>query len=117
MAYHYKTLLLIMKTYNLSSIMSEAHRISRITGMSMSESLKRAWLNEKLNISMRTRICHFYYKKVSGEIREAYGTRMPRYTEGTVQGTGRTHKDCFTYYDTIADGWRSFKTYNIISIN
>lgn len=96
--------------------MSEAHRIASITGMNLSESLKKAWLNEKLTIGMQTRICHFYYQKVSGEIREAYGTMRPSAIEGKVQGTGRKNRDCHTYYDTVADGFRCFKTYNIIAI-
>lgn len=103
--------------YNLSSIMSEAHRISSITGLDLSSSLKKAWLNEKLNVAMKNRIVHFYYQKISGEIREAYGTLKANYIEGKVQGTGRTHRDCRTYYDTVADGFRSYKSYNIISMN
>ena len=104
-----------MKNYNLSSLMSEAHRISSVTGLSLSESLKKAWLNEKLAVAMKTRICHFYYQKVSGEIREAYGTLKQSYIEGQVQGTGRKNRDCRTYWDTVADGFRCYKSYNIIS--
>lgn len=102
--------------YNLSSIMSEAHRMSSITGCSMSVALKKAWMNEKLTVMMRTRIVHFYYQKMDGSIREAYGSLMPRHIDGLVQGTGRKHKDCRTYYDMTADGFRSYKSYNIISI-
>lgn len=105
-----------MKRFNLSAIMSEAHRIVSITGMTLSEALKKAWMNAKLLISMKKRVCHFFYKKISGEVREAYGTMMDRVIEGKVNGNGKRGKDCFTYYDTAADGFRCFKTYNIIAI-
>lgn len=105
-----------MKSYNLSSIMSEAHRMASITGASLSDSLKKAWMNEKLNKSMKTRIVHFFYQKISGEIREAYGTLQDRYIDGLVLGTGHKNRDCRTYYDTVAGGFRSYKSYNIISV-
>lgn len=95
--------------------MSEAHRMSAITGMSMSESLKKAWLNEKLSVAMKERVCHFYYQKITGEIREAYGSMMTKHIEGKVNGNGKRGKDCKTYFDTAKGAFRCYKSYNIIS--
>lgn len=42
--------------------------------LSMSEALKTAWMNIKLKAAMKERIVKFYFQKVDGSIREAYGT-------------------------------------------
>lgn len=101
--------------YNLSNIMSEAHSIKSITGCTISEALKKAWLNEKLSRAMRERVCHFFYQKVSGEIREAYGTMMPSCIEGLVNGRGSRKPNTKTYFDTEKGEFRCYKSFNIIS--
>ena len=63
-----------MKTSDLRDIMRIAWQLVRKNGFTMSEALKTAWLNFKLKMKMRYGIVKFYYQKISGEIREAYGT-------------------------------------------
>lgn len=58
----------------LSEIMSLAWQFVRKNGYTLSEALKKAWLNIKLKAAMRQKIVKFYYQKVDGSIREAFGT-------------------------------------------
>jgi len=62
-----------MKTI-LSTIMKNAWKFFRTTGEAFAECLKKAWKLQKLVDSMKKGIVKFYFQKVSGEIREAYGT-------------------------------------------
>lgn len=85
-------------------------------GFSMSEALKAAWLNIKLRIAMKTRIVKFYYQKVDGTIREAYGTLQESLLPPTL-GTGRKANETLqTYFDTEKMEYRCYKRANIISI-
>ena len=57
----------------LSSIMRMAWTFVKKYGFSMSEALKQAWLNVKLKQELNKRIVKFYFQKINGEIREAWG--------------------------------------------
>ena len=106
-----------MKTNDLSNIMATAWRFFRITGESFSECLKRAWINFKLVAAMRTRIVKFYFRKVDGSIREAYGTLRSDLIPATT-GTDRKRNDTVqTYFDTEAQEYRCFKKLNLVSIS
>ena len=64
-----------MKTREfLHEVMSLAWQFVRKNGFSMSEALKSAWVNMKLKAEMKKKIVKFYFKKVDGSVREAYGT-------------------------------------------
>lgn len=63
----------------------------------------------------------FSYKKVNGEIRDAYGTlnvevmgeeNMPH---GGERSIGVLPENVIRYYDLNSKGWRSFKAENLIS--
>lgn len=58
----------------MREVMRLAWQMVKKNGYSMSEALKCAWLNMKLKASMKERIVKFYFQKVDGSIREAYGT-------------------------------------------
>lgn len=105
-----------MKRSDLSNIMSEAHRFIKIAGLSMSEALKKAWANFKLKLRMKTCIVKFYFQKIDGSIREAYGTLCEKYLP-TVAATGSNRKPNDTtqaYFDTEKQEWRCFKKMNLI---
>lgn len=105
-----------MKTETLRSVMTLAWQFVKRNGYSMSEALKVAWQNIKLKIAMRRKITKFYYQKISGEIREAYGSLNEMVVPAT-EGSGRKSNDTlFTYYDTERQSWRSFKKANLLSI-
>ena len=58
----------------LHEVMSLAWQFVRKNGFSMSEALRSAWVNMKLKAEMKKKIVKFYFKKVDGSVREAYGT-------------------------------------------
>jgi len=100
----------------LSSVMKLAWQMVRKNGYSMSEALKVTWLNMKLKMQMKQKIVRFYYRKVSGEVREAFGSLQESLLPET-KGTGRKPNDTlFTYFDTERGEYRSFKRANLLSI-
>ena len=104
------------KRNQLKEIMSLAWSFVRKNGYTMSEALKVAWLNMKLKMQMKQKIVRFYYRKVSGEIREAFGSLQENLLPET-KGTGRkTNDTLFTYFDTERGEYRSFKRANLLSI-
>ena len=105
-----------MKRDDLRHLMQAAWRFFRITGESFSECLKKAWTNFKLVALMRTRIVKFYFRKVDGSIREAYGTLRADIIPSTT-GTDRKANDTVqTYYDTEKGSYRCFKKLNLVAI-
>lgn len=100
----------------LRDIMQLAWQFVRKNGYTMSEALKTAWANMRLKTEMKQRIVRFYYRKVSGEVREAFGTLQEKLLPPT-QGSGRKPNDTlFTYFDTEREEYRSFKRANLLSI-
>lgn len=101
----------------MREVMNEAWRMFRITGESFAECLKRSWLLLKLKMQMKKRTVQFFYQKVSGEIRQAFGTLEESVIADNVKGIGRKPNDnLFTYFDKEKNEFRSFKKFNIIRI-
>lgn len=101
----------------LSEIMSLAWAFVRKNGYSMSEALKCAWANVKLRVQLSKRIVEFYFKKVDGTLRQAFGTLMSDRVPQT-KGAGRKPNDSLqTYFDTEKGEWRCFKKCNLIKVN
>ena len=74
-----------------------------------SEALKQAWKAIKLKVAMANGVVKFQYRKVSGEIRTAYGTLKSTITNYEAKGT--TRKPCYStvaYWDMERHGFRSF---------
>ncbi len=98
----------------LSEVMSLAWQMVKRNGFSMSEALKVAWANIKLHAAMSFGIVRFYFRKVDGSIREAYGTLKPTLLPES-KGTGRKPNDTVqTYFDTEVQEYRCFKKANVI---
>lgn len=104
-----------MKKTELRNIMTLAWRFVRQNGYTISEALTTAWANFKLVNALKKQIVEFYYKKTDGTIRQAFGTlqsdRLPE-----TAGTRKPVDTCQVYFDTMADGWRSFRKCNLIAI-
>ena len=104
------------KTF-LSELMRLAWQFVKQNGATMAEAMKIAWRNEKLLLQMALRIVKFYFQKIDGTIREAYGTlkasRIP-----AAAGTDNRKKNTTvqTYFDTEKNEWRCFKKMNLIKI-
>lgn len=74
---------------NMREVMKNAHRFFKVTGESFSECLKRAWVVYKLSKAMKVKTVQFFYQKVSGEIRQAFGTMREEVIHDKVKGTGK----------------------------
>lgn len=106
-----------MKTQELSNIMSQAWQFVKINGMTLSDALKTAWRNFKLRIALNQRIVKFYFQKVDGSIREAFGTLAERMIPATSGGDSRKKNDTVqVYFDTEKQEWRCFKKANLINV-
>lgn len=103
---------------SMREVMSNAWRMFRITGESFSECLKRSWLLLKLKMQMKKRTVQFFYQKVNGEIRQAFGTMKDEVIADKIKGndTRRKNDDLFTYWDCEKEAFRSFKKFNLIKI-
>lgn len=105
-----------MKRNVLHDIMSLAWQFVKRNGFTMSEALKVAWANMKLKAAMKQRIVKFYFQKVDGSIREAYGTLKENLIP-TTSGDNRKRNDTVqVYFDTERQEYRCFKKANLISI-
>ena len=93
-----------------------AWQLVRKNGFTMSEALKTAWLNFKLKMKMRYGIVKFYYQKISGEIREAYGTLRADLMPQTKGADRKSNPTVQVYYDSEREGYRCFKIANLVKI-
>ncbi len=100
----------------MKEVMQMAWSFVRKNGYSMSEALKCAWANYKLKQAMKNKIVRFYYRKVSGEIREAFGSLQDKLLPEIKESDRKPNSTLFTYYDTERESWRSFKKANLINI-
>jgi len=105
-----------MKKLILHDVMSLAWQLVKRNGYSLSEALKCAWANVKLRIAMKSKTVKFYFQKVDGTVREAFGTLSDKLTPET-SGVERKKSDTVqTYFDTERQEWRCFKKANLIRI-
>lgn len=105
-----------MKREDLTKIMTMAWRFFEITRQSFSDCLRKAWANFKLVAAMRVRIVKFYFQKVDGSIREAYGTLMPDVIPTVATADRRRNDTVQTYFDTERQEYRCFKKLNLVAI-
>lgn len=72
-----------------------------------------------LRKNLKNGIAHFTYKKVNGELREAYGTTKKEFAGDdfeTPQSLREPRPNLVTYWDIDECGWRSFKEENFVEI-
>lgn len=100
----------------LRKVMSLAWQFVRKNGYTMSEALKTAWVNIKLRAALNKRIVKFYFQKVNGEIREAYGTLKTELIPETKGDDRKRNDTAQVYFDTEKSEYRCFKKANLIRI-
>jgi len=100
----------------LSQVMNLAWQFVRRNGYTLSEALKTAWANIKLRKALATGIVRFYFQKVDGTLREAFGTLKSDLVP-PVAHERRNEVTCQTYYDTEKQAWRCFKKANLVKIS
>lgn len=99
----------------MREVMTLAWQFVRKNGYTLSEALKCAWANIKLKAALNKRVVKFYFQKVDGSLREAYGTLMSERIPA-IKGTKKTADTCQVYFDTEKDEWRCFKKANLVRI-
>lgn len=104
---------------SMKNLMNEAWRLVKVYGYTMAAAMKQCWAVKKLRDRMKRGVVHFFFiKKSTGELREAFGTLDE--TRINYMGTGEGRKgnfaDCVQYWDTVKNGWRMFKTYNLSQV-
>lgn len=100
----------------MRQVFNLAWQFVKRNGYTMSEALKVAWANIKLRSQLSKRIVKFYFQKVDGSIREAYGTLKDGLIP-TTKGDGRKRNDSVqVYFDTEKQEYRCFKKANLIRI-
>lgn len=104
-----------MKRNVLHDIMSLAWQFVKRNGFTMSEALNVAWANMKLKAAMKQRIVKFYFQKVDGSIREAYGTLKENLIPATSGDNRKRNDTVQVYFDTERQEYRCFKKANLIS--
>lgn len=98
----------------MRDIMLQAWQFVKRNGMSMAEALKCAWCNYKVRSAMRLRIVKFYFLKIDGSVREAYGTLKSDLVPATQESDRRRNETVQVYYDTEKASWRCFKRANLL---
>ena len=83
-------------------------------GMSMAEAMKVAWCNYKVRTAMKSSIVKFWFLKVDGTTREAYGTLKSDIIPPTNESDHRRNDTLQTYYDTEKAAWRCSKRANLL---
>ncbi len=63
---------------------------------------------------MQTKIVKFYFQKVNGEIREAWGTLNPDLMPKTEQNQRKQNDTVQVYFDTEINEFRCFKKFNLV---
>lgn len=96
----------------LRKIMKLAWQFVKRNGFTLSEALKEAWANIKLVNAMHKGIVKFYFTKVDGSKREAYGTLSSEVVP-VVGGERKNNDTCQVYFDTEKQAWRCFKKANL----
>lgn len=99
----------------LSRVFSLAWQFVKRNGFTLSEALKVAWANIKLHARMQLGIVKFYYQKVDGSLREAYGTLKSDLVPETKETGRKASITCQTYYDTERQEWRCYKLANLVT--
>ena len=101
----------------IGEVMRLAWQMVKRNGYSMSEALKTAWMNIKLKAAMKERIVKFYFQKVDGSIREAYGTLKDSMLPDSKGTDSRKKSDTVqTYFDTERGEFRCYKVANLVKI-
>lgn len=70
----------------------------------------------KLKAAMKNRIVKFYFQKVDGTIREAYGTLCENLIPATNGDNRKKNDTVQVYYDTERQEYRCFKKANLLTL-
>ena len=106
------------KTSFRTRVMSYAHHIFVSTASDWSSALKKAWTLYRLAKMMRKGVVKFFYEKVDGSARVAYGTlcNLPAGVTSRRSATKTPTFGTMCYWDTKKNAFRSFRVENFIAV-
>lgn len=98
-------------------VMTDAKRINQITGRPMDECENQAQQIAECVKAMKTRIVEFFFIKKDGTTRQAFGTLQDEVILPLINSDSNRHAnpDLVTYFDTVAQNFRSFRKENFKS--
>jgi hypothetical protein len=97
----------------MSELMKQAWMLY---GFSMADAMKQAWQVLKLKAALKKGVVKFYYQKLNGEIRTAWGTLKEGLIPETKGTERKRNESLITYYDNEKATFRSFKIANLIKV-
>lgn len=97
-------------------VMNHATHIHQSTNMTWSAALRKAWTLYRLAKAMRRGTVKFFYEKVDGSARVAYGTLCGLPAGITSKGAKRSNPGTMCYWDTKKAAFRSFRVENFIAV-
>ncbi|WP_291528860.1 SH3 beta-barrel fold-containing protein [Bacteroides sp. UBA939] len=98
----------------MSELMKQAWMLVKVYGFSMAEAMKQSWKAMKLKAALKKGIVKFFYQKLNGEIRTAWGTLKEGLIPETKDTGRKKNESLITYYDNEKASYRSFKVANLI---
>lgn len=99
-----------------TEVFRRAYRLT-LTGINFSQALTKSWAIYRLQKQMRSSVVEFRFRKISGEIRIAYGTLIKSVIDPLIKGVKESKNETLvTYFDTQKQQFRSFREENLILI-
>ena len=100
----------------MSELMKQAWMLVKVYGFSMADAMKQAWQVLKLKAALKKGVVKFFYQKLNGEIRSAWGTLIEGLIPETKGTERKKNESLITYYDNEKQAFRRFKIANLIKI-
>lgn len=102
-----------MKNFR-SKVFRQAYEMMKVTGKAFAVCLSKAWAIYRLYKRMKNETVSFAYEKADGSLRKAKGTLQD--VSNLIKGTGMENYKTVRYFDIDANGFRSFKVENLITV-
>ncbi|MEG1693457.1 MAG: SH3 beta-barrel fold-containing protein [Bacteroidales bacterium] len=100
----------------LSQVMKLAWQLAKMYGLSISEAMHKSWTALKLKLAMKKGIVKFFFEKLNGEARTAWGTLEESRIPVSAGSEKKKNDTVMTFFDTEKNEFRCFKIVNIIKI-
>lgn len=94
--------------------MKRAWLLVKVYGFTMADAMRKAWQVLKLKKAMKAGIVKFFYQKMNGEVRTAWGTLKESLLPATKGTDRKKNESLFTYFDSEKNEYRCFKIANLI---
>lgn len=96
--------------------MKQAWMLVKVYGFSMAEAMKQSWKVLKLKAALKKGVVKFFYQKLDGTVRTAWGTLKEDLIPETKGTERKKNESLITYYDNEKASYRSFKVANLIKV-